>query len=597
MIGQPIKEPIQMNLPLKEEEDKIKKGICGNNHTLVLTEKGFVYAWGNGEFGQTCQNVKREEDPAQINENIVDPSMRTDHLIPNKLSTRDVDNIFTGGNHSFLIVKKEQRNVLKAWGLNSFGQLGTGDKENTWIPKDVIFNDRDCSVLSATGGSDHSLALTENGKVYAWGRNDENQCGINNDEGTARDDLCFSTPQEINFFSQHNIITDIKSYSHFNYAYNIDNGNVYSWGMGESYVLGNKRDSNEKSPFQIPQTFFNNLKIRDISLGSQHVIVSLYDPVTGVKCPKFEFDIGTGEQMDICENERNSPSLKRKNERDDNDNIGEIQMKGSPSKVKEINNENKKEIPVDIEMKNENDNDNKNEDKEKEVEEINEENQKDITPVKKSNNKEPKQKSINKKTPIKSRAQSAAKKQTTEKKVTNKKTSAKKTESRRTTNKKSSKHENRQNEEESDDEDEKEEKVKRSVSKRSNSKPKSSNKKYKKDDNDDNEKKTQRNKSKTNMRVVKPRKQKEIVSESESENESEEEEKPKKREYKKRRNIKSKPKIKTTSKRGKTTSNTKNSKRTKSKKQEEKTSIRKHSKSAKKTTANKKARSKSSKKK
>lgn len=595
MIGQPIKEPIQMNLPLKEEEDKIKKGICGNNHTLVLTEKGFVYAWGNGEFGQTCQNVRREEDPAQMNENTVDPSMRTDHLIPNKLSTRDVDNIFTGGNHSFLIVKKEQRNVLKAWGLNSFGQLGTGDKENTWIPKDVIFNDRDCSVLSATGGSDHSLALTENGKVYAWGRNDENQCGINNDEGTARDDLCFSTPQEINFFSQHNIITDIKSYSHFNYAYNTDNGNVYSWGMGESYVLGNKRDSNEKSPFQIPQTFFNNLKIRDISLGSQHVIVSLYDPVTGVKCPKFEFDIGTGEQMDICENERNSPSLKRKNERDDNDNIGEIQMKGSPSKVKEINNENKKEIPVDIEMKNENDN--KNEDKEKEVEEINEENQKDITPVKKSNNKEPKQKSINKKTPIKSRAQSAAKKQTTEKKVTNKKTSAKKTESRRTTNKKSSKHENRQNEEESDDEDEKEEKVKRSVSKRSNSKPKSSNKKYKKDDNDDNEKKTQRNKSKTNMRVVKPRKQKEIVSESESDNESEEEEKPKKREYKKRRNIKSKPKVKTTSKRGKTTSNTKNSKRTKSKKQEEKTSIRKHSKSAKKTTANKKARSKSSKKK
>ena len=595
MIGQPIKEPIQMNLPLKEEEDKIKKGICGNNHTLVLTEKGFVYAWGNGEFGQTCQNVRREDDPAQINENTVDPSMRTDHLIPNKISTRDVDNIFAGGNHSFLIVKKEQRNVLKAWGLNSFGQLGTGDKENTWIPKDVIFNDRNCSILSATGGSDHSLALTENGIVYAWGRNDENQCGINNDEGTAREDLCFTTPQEINFFSQHNIITDIKSYSHFNYAYNTDNGNVYSWGMGESYVLGNKRDSNEKSPFQIPQNFFNNLKIRDISLGSQHVIVSLYDPVTGVKCPKFEFDIGMGEQMDICENERNSPSLKRKNERDDNDDIGEVQMKGSPSKVQEVNNENNKEIPLDIEMKNDNDDNNKNEEKAKEAEQINEEDKKDITPVKKSNNKEPKQKSINKKTPIKSRAQSTTKKQTTEKKASNKKTTAKKVESRRTTNKKSSKKENRQNEEESDDEDEKEEKVKRSVSKRSNSKLKSSNKNYKKDDNDDDERKTKKDKSKTNMRVVKPRKQKEIVSESESE--SEEEEKPKTREYKKRRNIKSKPKVKTTSKRGRTTSSTKNSKRTKSKKLEEKTSKRKQSKSAKKTNANKKERSKSSKKK
>ena len=44
-----------------------------------------------------------------------------------------------------------------------------------------------------------------------------------------------------------NIINeDINSNSLNKYhIFYIDNGNVYSWGMGESYVLGNKRDSNE----------------------------------------------------------------------------------------------------------------------------------------------------------------------------------------------------------------------------------------------------------------------------------------------------------------------------------------------------------------
>ncbi|EFN71673.1 RCC1 and BTB domain-containing protein 1 [Camponotus floridanus] len=40
--------------------DKIIKVVCGNSHTLVLTNKGEVYAWGDNYFGQIGVNGNRE---------------------------------------------------------------------------------------------------------------------------------------------------------------------------------------------------------------------------------------------------------------------------------------------------------------------------------------------------------------------------------------------------------------------------------------------------------------------------------------------------------------------------------------------------------
>ena len=33
--------------------DKIVQVCCGERHSLVLTEKGVVYGWGDNEYGQT----------------------------------------------------------------------------------------------------------------------------------------------------------------------------------------------------------------------------------------------------------------------------------------------------------------------------------------------------------------------------------------------------------------------------------------------------------------------------------------------------------------------------------------------------------------
>ncbi len=63
-----------------------------------------------------------------------------------------------------------------AWGSNSNGQLGIGTTNNSstpvasWLPSGV-------TATTVAAGSDHSLALGSDGKVYAWGSNSNGQLG------------------------------------------------------------------------------------------------------------------------------------------------------------------------------------------------------------------------------------------------------------------------------------------------------------------------------------------------------------------------------------------------------------------------------------
>ncbi|MEV6688021.1 hypothetical protein AB0N28_22190 [Streptomyces sp. NPDC051130] len=65
-----------------------------------------------------------------------------------------------------------------SWGDNTYGQLGnnhTGDSRG--VPEQVQGMPK---VKQISAGCDFSLALLENGKVYAWGRGIHGQLGTGN---------------------------------------------------------------------------------------------------------------------------------------------------------------------------------------------------------------------------------------------------------------------------------------------------------------------------------------------------------------------------------------------------------------------------------
>lgn len=231
----------------------IKKIICGTNHALAIAGKS-LFGWGDCELGQIGKLPSKADLPQEWS------------LTPQQFATKEVLDVFCACNHSFSLSKKGKRVVFKAWGLNNWGQLGIGSKTNTSIPTEVEFF-IDKKIKYATGGDHHSVVLTENGEIYTWGRNDEGQCGIVNDKEDNGDENNFSVeqPTKVIKLSEDIGIDSINCSMNFNYAFSEKTNEVYTWGMGESYVLGNKKDDNEAEPFKIPKEFYFNKKISKVN--------------------------------------------------------------------------------------------------------------------------------------------------------------------------------------------------------------------------------------------------------------------------------------------------------------------------------------------
>lgn len=139
---------------------------AGTNHVLALTSKGKVFAWGSGESNQLARRVVK----------------RTAHgaLIPREFGLRGVTTaIGCGDYHSFAVNKD---GTVRAWGLNSYGEClipkdGPGDNDIITAPTKVV-KLKGYNITQIAGGSHHTIALTEEGKVLTWGRMDSEEGGL-----------------------------------------------------------------------------------------------------------------------------------------------------------------------------------------------------------------------------------------------------------------------------------------------------------------------------------------------------------------------------------------------------------------------------------
>ena len=64
-----------------------------------------------------------------------------------------------------------------------------------------------------------------------------------------------------------------------NYCYALVEGKseVYSWGFGENYVLGNREDTNEFKPQKLDPRMFEEKHVLQMACGTQHVVALAQD--------------------------------------------------------------------------------------------------------------------------------------------------------------------------------------------------------------------------------------------------------------------------------------------------------------------------------
>lgn len=221
------------------------------------------------------------------------------------------------------IVALSINNKLYSWGIGASGCLGHNNTQNYHLPE-VINNVFHENFTSIDCGGYHTLALSETGQVWAWGRNDVGQCGIDSEkisqdetgcvalfpmkvknlqskvvqvacgeahslfldvDGTVfcagwNDESQLGTINELKPLSQADLkekVVKIRAGSIFSVALT-DSRKVFVWGNGEHGELGL---GNSVKKAQRP-TFLKDLAgecVIDIVCGESHTIVLTIDKV------------------------------------------------------------------------------------------------------------------------------------------------------------------------------------------------------------------------------------------------------------------------------------------------------------------------------
>jgi alpha-tubulin suppressor-like RCC1 family protein len=134
---------------------------AGGEHSLALLSNGTVEAWGANDDGQLGDGTTRHSDvPVPV------PDLT------------GVTAISAGDQFSLALLAN---GTVEAWGDNSFGQLGIGSLKDSDEPVAVSSLS---GVTEVSAGGQQALALLSDGTAVSWGDNETDQLGDGQDVST-----------------------------------------------------------------------------------------------------------------------------------------------------------------------------------------------------------------------------------------------------------------------------------------------------------------------------------------------------------------------------------------------------------------------------
>jgi alpha-tubulin suppressor-like RCC1 family protein len=197
---------------------------AGYDHSLALCSDGTVATWGNNS----------EEDSTE-------PVAVT---MTGLLTGKAVVAISAGVYHSLALCSD---GTVAAWGFNNAGQLGNGSASSSSVPVAVtatgVLSGK--TVVAASAGFYHSVALCSDGTVAAWGENDSGQLGNNSTTDS-------TVPVAVlrNGVLSGKTVAAISAGSYQSMALCTD-GTVATWGSNSSGQLGNNSLISSSTPVAV----------------------------------------------------------------------------------------------------------------------------------------------------------------------------------------------------------------------------------------------------------------------------------------------------------------------------------------------------------
>jgi len=192
---------------------------AGAFNTVAIKNDGTVWAWGLNSSGQLGDGTTMDSNiPVQVND------------------LTDVIAISAGFVSHAVALKSD--GTVWVWGSNSYGQLGDGTTMDRNTPVQVSGL---TGVKEISAGDSHTVAIKNDGTVWAWGRNNYFQLGDGTDINRTAPVPIFGFPvggKEISAGGWHTVALR-------------NDGTVWAWGLNFSGQLGDGTTMNSHTPIQV----------------------------------------------------------------------------------------------------------------------------------------------------------------------------------------------------------------------------------------------------------------------------------------------------------------------------------------------------------
>lgn len=219
-------------IPLRNARLSTAQIACGADHTVAVTNDGEVYVWGSNEWGQL--GIGTDEKIVNVPRIVAGLD---DHCIAqvdashfHTVAMTSEGKVFTWGWGGGTSTKEKFTDAF--FGSGGIGALGHGDLEDRNVPTLVeALSDDGVRAAQVGCGKSHTVVLTDEGMVWTWGKGDSGRLGH-----CSVADQKYPEPVEI-LNEDLGPCAEIACGESFSMALTRD-GRVYTWGKNECGQLG-----------------------------------------------------------------------------------------------------------------------------------------------------------------------------------------------------------------------------------------------------------------------------------------------------------------------------------------------------------------------
>ncbi|KAM9365376.1 E3 ISG15--protein ligase HERC5-like [Pholidichthys leucotaenia] len=173
--------------------------------------------------------------------------------------SKPVSQVGCGSQHSVILTTDGQ---VFAWGKDSRGQLGLGKRKAISNSPQHVISLSNIPVVQIAAGGEQSFALSVSGGVFSWGRNDCGQLGL----GDTQDR---HTPTSVHCLNMKKTVHISCGKDHT--AILTKHGAVFTFGSGQHGQLGHNSSQNELHPRLVAELW--GAKVTKVSCGRYHTLV------------------------------------------------------------------------------------------------------------------------------------------------------------------------------------------------------------------------------------------------------------------------------------------------------------------------------------